>query len=45
MTLVRGASQNAINTNIGRLINEGYPRDQAVAIAHDHAKRSKKGKK
>ena len=31
MPLVRGASQNAITTNIGRLINEGYPRDQAVA--------------
>ena len=45
MPLVSGASQNAINTNIGRLINEGYPRDQAVAIARDHAKRSKKGKK
>ena len=45
MPLVRGASQNAITTHIGRLINEGYPRDQAVAIAQDHAKRSKKGKK
>lgn len=45
MPLKRGSSQNAINTNIGRLINEGYPRDQAVAIAHDHAKNSKKGKK
>ncbi|HJO84621.1 MAG TPA: hypothetical protein QF671_03505 [Candidatus Thalassarchaeaceae archaeon] len=45
MPLMRGASQNAINTNIGRLINEGYPRDQAVAIAHDHAKRSRKRKK
>jgi len=45
MALVRGASRNAINTNIGRLINEGYPRDQAVAIAHDHAKRSRKRKK
>ncbi len=45
MPLKRGKSQNAIAQNIGTLISEGYPRDQAAAIAHDHSKRSNKGKK
>jgi len=43
--LKRGKSQTAIARNIGTLVSEGYPRDQAIAIAHDHARRSNKGKK
>jgi len=43
--LKRGRSQNVIAQNIGALISEGYPREQAAAIAHDYAKRSNKGKK
>jgi hypothetical protein len=45
MVLKRGRSQNAISRNIGTLIGEGYPRDQAAAIAYDYSKRSNKGKK
>ena len=45
MPLKRGKSQNAISRNIGTLIGEGYPRDQAAAIAYDYSKRSNKGKK
>jgi len=41
----RGRSQTAIARNIGTLISEGYPRDQASAIAHDYAKRNKGKKK
>ena len=44
MPLKRGKSQHAIAKNIGTLISEGYPRDQAAAIAYDYAKRSNKGK-
>jgi len=43
--LKRGKDQATIGRNIGKLISEGYPRDQAAAIAHDHARRSNKGKK
>ena len=45
MPLKRGKSQHAIAKNIGTLISEGYPRDQAAAIAYDYAKRANKGKK
>jgi|TARA_R100000742_G_C4278852_1_gene102261 hypothetical protein len=45
MPLKSGSSQQVISHNIGVLINEGKPRDQAAAIAYDKANRSKKGKK
>ena len=45
MPLKRGRSQDVISRNIGRLIGEGYPRDQAAAIAYDYSKGSNKGKK
>ena len=45
VTMKRGRDQATISTNIGRLISEGYQRDQAAAIAHDVARRSNKGKK
>jgi len=41
----KGRDQKTISKNIGTLIAEGYPRDQAAAIAHDHARWSNKGKK
>jgi len=44
MPLRSGSSQEVISHNIGVLITEGYKRDQAVAIAHDKADRSKKRK-
>ena len=47
MPLASGDSQNVINANIGELRRSGYPEDQAVAIAYDHARewRKKHGKK
>jgi hypothetical protein len=34
MPLKKGSSQDVIGHNIGKLITEGYPRDQAAAIAY-----------
>ena len=45
MPLKRGKDQATIGRNIGKLISEGFPRDQASAIAYDYSKRSNKGKK
>lgn len=52
MPLKSGKSQDVISQNIAILIKEGYPRDQAVAIAYQHAGKSnrqakdkRKGKK
>ena len=45
MPLRKGRDQKTIGHNIGKLIAEGYARDQATAIAYDHSKRSNKGKK
>ena len=45
MPLRKGKGRDTISKNIGTLIGEGYPRDQAAAIAHDYSRRSNKGKK
>lgn len=45
MPLQKGSSQETISQNIGKLITEGYPRDQASAIAYDKAGRSRKKRK
>ena len=45
MPLRSGRDQKTIGHNIGKLISEGHPRDQAAAIAYDYSKQSKKGKK
>lgn len=37
--LKSGSSQETISENIATLINEGKPKDQAIAIAFDMAKR------
>ena len=41
MPLKQGKSDEAISENISRLVHEGYPQDQAVAIAYSEAGRSK----
>jgi len=44
--LMRGKSQKSVHHNIAKLIKEGYPHDQAIAIAMSKAgkKPKKKGK-
>ena len=43
--LRRGSNRATVSHNIGKLIGEGYPKDQAAAIAYSKAGRGKKGKK
>lgn len=42
MPLKEGKSKRAISENISELRHSGYPQDQAVAIAMDHAHKTKK---
>ena len=44
MPLFQGDSQEIISMNIRKLIDEGYPALQAVAIANAEAAKSKKKK-
>lgn len=45
MPLRKGRSRATISANIRRLIEEGYPRDQAIAIALRVAGRQKRQKR
>lgn len=45
MPLKKGSSKTAIRSNIKRLIKEGKPANQAVAIAYSKAGKSKKSRK
>jgi len=46
MPLKKGRDSATISKNIGKLVAEGYGRDQAAAIAYDYARsNSRKGKK
>jgi len=42
MPLKKGRSQATINENIRKLISEGYPTAQAIAIANDYARKNPK---
>lgn len=45
MPLTKSASKEAISANIRELLASGRPKDQAVAITLDVAKRAKRAKK
>lgn len=45
MPLRDGSSKAVIAYNIRKLMHEGYPQKQAVAIAMEHAGKSRKKKK
>jgi hypothetical protein len=45
MPLLEGSSDEVIAENIRKLIAEGYPQDQAVAIAYRKAGKARDGKK
>jgi len=44
MPLEKGKSRKTISRNISTLRHEGYPQDQAVAIAHRKAGKSRASK-
>ncbi len=45
MPLKKGTSKKVINENTKKLIHEGYPSNQAYAIANLNARKPKKGKR
>ncbi len=45
MPLQHGKSRKVVNENVSRLVKEGYPQEQAVAIALSKARAYKRPKR
>lgn len=45
MPLAKGSSNKTMSSNISKLMQEGYPQKQAVAISYSEAGRSNKKRK
>jgi|TARA_R110001599_G_scaffold23989_2_gene87056 hypothetical protein len=45
MPLDRGSSDKTISKNIRQLVKEGYPKEQAIAIATRYAGKTRKKKR
>lgn len=45
MPLKKGSSEKTISENIKKLRKEGYPENQAIAIAEHTARKSKKSRR
>jgi hypothetical protein len=45
MPLKKGSSDKTVSANIKKLLAEGYPQRQAVAIAMSHARKNNDSKK
>jgi uncharacterized protein YoaH (UPF0181 family) len=45
MPLQKGSSQKTISANIKKLIAEGYPPKQAIAVALENARDTSRGKR
>tara|TARA_Y100000310_G_scaffold85054_1_gene81910 strand:+ start:6222 stop:6425 length:204 start_codon:yes stop_codon:yes gene_type:complete len=43
MPLVSGSSKKVMSENISKLVKEGYPHRQAIAIATEHARKHRAG--
>jgi hypothetical protein len=40
MPLKSGKSKKTVSSNVGKMVKEGYPQDQAVAASLDKARKS-----